>query len=1259
MKKMNRIISAFLAILMMLGTLSIFAINASAAAASPRSNNRPSIYLTTRFNTPEDKFESMQDFRYEAYGYEMRADSVSGEIAVKELATGQILFTNPYDVAASKAAKNPSGPIYELLSQIVIYYVAKDGSDQTYYSYKEAADKGQISVSLLQNGIRVDYSIGEEPSKKLVPRRIRHSDFIEYIYNPIKAAYEEGLITEDEYNYFAYDDGEIDRKKDGLPDDGIYYTRLSLSKISKEDHEEYLKDTPLLAEEDVWKFDPNATNVQIAQVEDIIKRCCPNYSIDMMEENHEEAGYVLPVEMTALFKVALEYSLDEDGLSVRLPANGVRYDTAAVTLKDIVVLPFIGAGNSINEGYTFFPDGSGMIFDATQNKEKQLNLNYNQPMYGIDFAYNNIPTLKNRTPARYPVYGIIAEETVYEYTYKTMNGQTAGPISVSSTIMNRDTIEQTVVDRKGTDLSITENTYNRGFLAIIEEGESLVNLYASQVYSTSEYFTVKTYFNPRPYDTSAVISKTDNDKPFYIVSNSKYNEALRIRYKMLNDEKTTAAAQAVDPSYQTYDTSWMGMAEYYRDYLIANGTLKKLTEQDVEADIPLYIETFGAMETLQSILTMPVMLMTPLTTFENIKTMFDELSADGVNNINFKMTGYANGGMYSTVPYDLEWEDVVGGEDGFKQLVEQANAINNSNTDLHLGLYPDFDFAYINYNKLFDHTYLKSDAARTVDNRYTSKRVYSATQQKYSTFYQLAISPSRYDKFYTELMKNYGEYDISSISLASLGHTLNSDFDNDEPYHREDSKRFTQQALNAIQNSNGKNYSIMMDAANAYTWAYADHIINLDIDSSHHNDAAATVPFIGVVLHGCVQFAGAPLNEESNIDYAILKALENGANLYFLLSYQNTTYLKEDFLLSQNYSVRYDIWRDDVVTYYHEINNLLKDVQTKVITGHEFVSDDAIRVLDFAEVKDQIIADIQTAKDQIDQEHAASSMKEIQTLADALILISNLEAMKADFVAASDKVEDAYATFMAEYTGYSAFFDEQIAIANTTSDSNKQKDALTAIENKIKAIGNAAKAVMVAAAELKAQNESFNEYADALAVAKTVIENNTEISDSTKAVYLAEATNAINAVANANVDLHESYYNGEATSADVMAVSIFAVLEGKVGTDDPAAKKINDIIKKNKFTADDLQTSASVAPDDTTESVTPDTSVEEDANRTKVGKNSVVAVTYGDYVLNNAGIKEAVGYKTFLLNYNTYAVRLEYNGVLYTIAANGYVVVYH
>ena len=1274
MKKFTKIVSTFLAVLMMLGTFSILGVSAADDDFASRASQDPSIYITEKFNTPEDKFNSMT-MSYVENGYEMRLDPISGEVAVKDLTTGQYLFTNPYDIGNSKA-NDESVTVENLLSQIIIKYLDEKDAEATMNSFADAVKKGQISASLIQNGFRVEYSIGEESSRLLTPFCLTEERYIEYILNPVTAAYEAGTITSRQYQFFTY--GWSD-KLDNY-DDGDYYTRLSLSLIAPIDHEAYIKERPILAETDIWVLDPNATKAELKEIEEAIKKACPDYSFDMMDEDHAETGYVPAKLDNPLFKLALEYSLNKDGLSVRLPCNGLRYDVTKYKVEEIQVLPYIGTGHNNNDGYTFFPDGAGALFDFKELKTSGAN--FIQPMYGIDYAYHSIHEIRNQTPARYPVYGVIANERFYNYSYNYIDAKTNKTIHVEETVSNTITTEEAIrrlaTNRKATDFQLTETGYTRGYVAIIEEGESLAKLATYHAGGESEYNTVLVSFNPRPKD-SYKMSASATEQPFIVASPRKYTGSFKIQYKMLCDEATTANALAKDPSYVTYETSWFGMAEFYRDYLIAKGTLTQLTQDDVQADIPLYIEVFGALETQQTIMTLPVNVMTPLTTFENIKTMFDELSAQSVNNINFKMTGFANGGMYSTVPYKLKWEKAVGGEKGFEELVEIANAINSANDNLHMGLYPDFDFAYISQNTLFDHTNLKQDAVKTIDNRYTSKRVYSATQQKYMTFYQLAVSPSRYDKFYTELMDRYGKYDLSSISVASLGNALNSDFDEDDPYNREDSKNFTVQALNAIQNANNKQYSLMMDAANAYTWKYADHMLNMDLDSSLHNQAHAAVPFLGVVLHGYVQFAGMPLNEESNIGYALLKALENGAGMNFILSYQNYTYLKEDPTLSQNYSIRYDIWKDDVVKYYNQMNNLLKDVQTKVIINHKFVSAEAERVLDLSEIEKLVSSQLKDAIDRVNKEEEIFKQNQIENLADARLLVYNILNNKGDTAAVNEalvnmqealvKLEGEYVKLQNEVNAFSVFFAEQVVIAE---DETQRDAAVKAIGSKIKEIKGYAESAMKVSATVKEADytisSNIEKLTKALVEAEGVVAENTELSTEMKAKYLAEIADA-KTICEALKTQYEAidqltvYYDGKDASIDTIAVSILKDL--KAPETSAAADAINKIIKSNSFEQDAIFNLGAFVPktedaddEQNTPAVGAGSASSSNVDKLAVNKNSVVEVTYGDRYVNAAGLYETTAYKTFLLNYNSYAVRLEYNNVLYTVPAGSYVVVY-
>lgn len=79
------------------------------------------------------------------------------------------------------------------------------------------------------------------------------------------------------------------------------------------------------------------------------------------------------------------------------------------------------------------------------------------------------------------------------------------------------------------------------------------------------------------------------------------------------------------------------------------------------------------------------------------------------------------------------------------------------------------------------------------------------------------------------------------------------------------------------------------------------------------------------------------MNNAGDMNYQILKAIENGAGMYFQLSYQNTEKLKTNGDFSKYYSIDFDIWFEDLVAAYNKLNDAIADLQTKLIVDHEFV----------------------------------------------------------------------------------------------------------------------------------------------------------------------------------------------------------------------------------------------------------------------------------------------------------------------------------
>ncbi len=992
---MKRILALLLTVIMMFGT---FALDIAAGAVPIKYVEREGKptedidweatleqYLTLTFDNEQQKLESMT-LMYEKDGYQLWIDDYTGEVATVNVATGQILFSNPYDIGSTTSS---TAVKQELYSQIIVKYTDND-TEKTMNSFVDAASRGQIKFEYIKNGIRVEYSIGREETRMLVPRQIERSRFEEFILQAFadeinKISEENGYIVLNwrDYLQMAKRNQMIkDSSPTGDAKDGntewfkfvkllAFYSLKSLAECETEKERRSMEALyPITKKMDIWVCTPDVSRNELITIETYIKTYVPAYTFEQLEKDHLQTEYVGQDKAPPLFKMALEYTLDEWGMSVRLPANGLRFDEALYQITHVSPLPYMGAGanyllgdtEETFTGYNFFPDGSGTLF-RHEDLVGKSNTVVNGKVYGQDYAYNTIVGA-NQQIIRYPVFGIVSNTHRTEMV-KVEQQVTEESVDADGNVIITDkdgnVVEEHVYETVTVEQEVKED---KGFVAIIEEGDALAELSDYHMGSSGKYNTVQMLFYPRPkdsYNLANVITVGEN-ATWTVVSSRKYVGNYKIRYIMLTDGGIAEEKGIND----YYECSWMGMAEAYRDYLYAIGDLESLDESDVEEDIPMYIETFGALETLEKIMSIPVNVMTSLTSFENVKTMYDELSAEGVSNIKFKLTGYANGGMYSTVPYKLEWEKAVGGDKGYEDLL-------NYSVEKDFEVFPEFDFAYVrsSTNTLFDGLTLKKHIVKSINDTYMSRRYYSATRQTHVGRFELAISAAYFGHFYEKLtenlMKNYEDTTaLKGISVSTLGNALNSDFDEDEPYNREDSRKYTEDILEKMSND----YDLVMsDAANAYTWKYLDYIVNVPLDSSRYNMSSNAVPFIGVVLHGSVEFAGTPLNMEGNIGYSMLKAIENGAGLYFILCYDNYEELKEDQRLSEYYSVRYDILKDDVVKYYTILNDLTKDLQLSKIVGHQFLIGE--RVPD----ADEVEADAEALKK---EEQIAAELKESQ-----------------------------------------------------------------------------------------------------------------------------------------------------------------------------------------------------------------------------------------------------------------------------------------
>ncbi len=1217
----KRILATFLAVITVLGCMSLTLGIAAETVIEDAENapvyeyntsyKEPTMYYLTgkvpsgkysfdKVTTAAQKLETM-DLRLQKGDYRLYVDAYSGEIAVENIVTKETLFSNPYDVGAvDKIGNNPvqASEKPELLSQFIIEYVdvtAITDATQKYNSFAQSVRAGeteseekkqtvsQIVVKEIRDGLRLEYSIGRKDARYLAPDRIPAEIFEEKILGAMKAnGASESFVEQMETIYYekvkAYKDAELEATSQKEID------------ALKAKYEAYgIKDFETSGAFYVTKATAKKQRIWI---ESRIKEYCPDFTLQEMDAAHEALGYTPKDRNEPLFKVSIEYTLTDDGLSARIPANGIRFDESIYRLENIIILPYMGAVRNPSEGYCFFPDGSGALFDFEEHATKKNKTSFYGDVYGQDFAYYNIGTsTPHNEIIRYPVYGI----------------------------------KEGVKDENG------NVVHNRGFVAIVEEGESMMRI---ETVNSSKYHTVQLKVNPRPYDKyklSGSISASGSNKPLAVVSERKYTGDIKIKYIMLTDPE-------VKSGKGYYETSYVGMAKAYREYLKKNGVLTALEDTDVRDNIPLFVETLGALETTEKFLTIPYDTMKTLTSFEDIRKMYDDLAlvgqsdadaAEKIENINFILNGFTKGGLTTDyVPYSLKWDSSVKKEMSFEDLVAYAKSKK-------FGVYLDADFVFAGSDGMFDGLNQDKHIVRGVDDKYMAKREYYATRQTYVSFYEYAISPAYFNHFYEKFAKNYDKYSPTGISVSTLGSYLNSDFDEDEAYNREDNKGFTVDALEFFDNKYDK---VVTSEGNAYSWKYVDYITDIATDSSRHARSSATVPFLGIVLHGYIQTASDPINMEGNMDYAMLRAIENGTSPKFVLAYQNTSELKQYTETNKYYSVRYDVWREELVERYHEMNNILKDVQTSTIDSHEFLVGERIpeaeEILEDAETElfNRITAEIR--RDAAKREEARKINEKVRNYTGILteqIMDGKGVLLAAEYLAKADGVKKAFenvTTAEAEAAAAKEAYETEARkpLKDATDEEKKAKEELLEQLRKTKD--------EKAAAHTKAIEDAKTAYAECKAYIGEFdgkyIEPYNFVAENIE--FFVENS----FFADAEKEAVEKAFRDIEASVDYAAISSDAFVAARASIDE----MLKQIEKDNAELLGIDPEAEEKTEEDKAETETAQTKA---YNKYEAQKNSIVLEKYSNG-------------KTLLLNFNDYAVKVKVGEDYYRVDGYGYLI---
>ena len=447
----------------------------------------------------------------------------------------------------------------------------------------------------------------------------------------------------------------------------------------------------------------------------------------------------------------------------------------------------------------------------------------------------------------------------------------------------------------------------------------------------------------------------------------------------------------------------------------------------------------------------------------------------------------------------------------------------------------------------------------------------------------------------------------------------------------------------------------------------------------------------------------------------MLRAIENGASLYFLLSYQNTSELKNDSVLSQYYSIRYDIWKTDVAKYYNELNAVLSDVQLKQIINHEFLKGE--RILDLDELRAEISNKLEAAEREEADKSKNEQIGELNSVADAWALlygaentakgilndVRRLNVSIAQALADCEAIKTLGASNTAFLAAQTTLEAEKTSVADAKTALDTANAVLKAAQAALEAADEAGKAeaeaaVTAAQADVDAKQADYDAWSISLAFAQEAYDDAlAEVSEKVQNAYEALMSlldytielSALKAEADTlaeqmpvaieivrNTDIYEddaqmrdkllaqmATYKANAETYLPLINSEYAVYASRLTLEDGGvfAETVNTfnaaiegednealvgVFSAYSFDMDKL--TEMYASKLRNENVGEGAVAQKPADSNVVDNKRIVAVTYGT---GNAA------YKTFILNYNSYSVRVVYNGTVYTIASGDYVVI--
>lgn len=456
---------------------------------------------------------------------------------------------------------------------------------------------------------------------------------------------------------------------------------------------------------------------------------------------------------------------------------------------------------------------------------------------------------------------------------------------------------------------------NSAIFSIIDSGDTLSEITARLGSPNSNYYSV---YNTFLYTTTekvkmdTKVSSMNSAKEIYLNDKNVSKEDFQISYYFLTGD----------------NANYSYMAQLYRQNLINKGM------QEKELRNSLNIETLGSALYEDSFLGFTFKREAKLTKYSDNFSIIEYFNKAGIDDISLTLSGWQKNGLDSSLTNKLIFSSALGGKREYKKLQEKCD---NASVQLYLGT----DLFGVKYNRFFDSFIKKRDTSKRMDGKFANLSIYDVTTQKFSKDGYL-VSPSKYQKYFNSLLKSAHKNSLKNINLRNFGTQLNSDFDSGKKINRSQTKEL----IISMLESSKENTNYAFDGSNAYILPFAKQVTNIPLGCSDYPGESNSVPFLQLVLSGCVEAVSKPVNLSGNSKSMILKCISYGVSPNYVLAYENVELLKATNY-TEYYAVSFETLKESIVAEYKYFEKALSTVENSRLIDYQIISPD-ISLSEFA-----------------------------------------------------------------------------------------------------------------------------------------------------------------------------------------------------------------------------------------------------------------------------------------------------------------------